>query len=176
MTHQESLSPTRPGPAVLRLFRAGGPALLIAAAVGALSGCSIRDDTRPVTRGDAGRGLAAIQEHGCGTCHSIPGVPGANGLVGPPLSAIADRGYIGGVLPNTEPDMIRWLIDPPAVDPRTAMPAVGLTEEQARDVTAYLYTLRAEPRWQRLVRGLAERYVLTRRPRPNFVPTQPPTE
>jgi cytochrome c len=112
---------------------------------------------RPVAEGDAERGRALIQSHGCGSCHTIPGVLGARALVGPPLWAMADRGYIGGVLPNTQSDMVRWIRNPRAVDPRTLMPNMGVTESDARDIAAYLYTLRAEPVAVRMVRGFIER-------------------
>jgi cytochrome c len=95
-----------------------------------------------ITGGDAARGRELIREYGCGTCHTIPGVTGANGLVGPPLGGIASRSYIGGVLPNAPDNMLRWLHDPRAVDPLTAMPNVGVTESDARHIAAYLYTLR----------------------------------
>jgi cytochrome c1 len=72
----------------------------------------------------------------------IPGINGADGLVGPPLILFARRTYVAGELPNTPSNLIRWIQDPPAVEPRTAMPALGLSEQQARDVAAYLYTLR----------------------------------
>ena len=87
-------------------------------------------------------GRARIAEYGCASCHTIPGIPGADALVGPPLAGIASRAYIAGVLTNTPEEMMRWLQDPPAVDPLTAMPNVGVTPEDARHIAAYLYTLR----------------------------------
>lgn len=95
-----------------------------------------------MTGGDADRGRELIRSYGCGTCHTIPGVTGASGLVGPPLGGIASRAYIGGVLPNAPDNMLRWLQNPRAVDPLTAMPNVGLTPSDARHIAAYLYTLR----------------------------------
>jgi Cytochrome c2 len=95
-----------------------------------------------MTGGDAERGRELIRSYGCGTCHSIPGVTGAGGLVGPPLGGIASRAYIGGVLTNAPDNMLRWLQDPRAVDPLTAMPNVGVTPSDARHIAAYLYTLR----------------------------------
>ena len=92
--------------------------------------------------GSPARGRAAIERYGCATCHTIPGVRGADALVGPPLTQIAGRSYIGGVLTNTPENMIRWLRDPRAVDGLTAMPNVGLTEQDARDIASYLYTLK----------------------------------
>lgn len=70
---------------------------------------------------------------------------------------MGDRAYIAGVLPNTPDDMIRWLQDPQGVNPRTAMPDVGASEIDARDMTAFLFTLRAEPLLVRLARGIVER-------------------
>lgn len=109
------------------------------------------------TGGDPERGLALSRSYGCGACHTIPGVPGARAVVGPPLWGIADRGYIGGILPNTEAAMIRWIQNPQAVTSRTAMPNLGVTEQDARHITAFLYTLRAEGQLMRMVRGFIER-------------------
>ncbi|GAB3551611.1 hypothetical protein GCM10027343_36090 [Noviherbaspirillum agri] len=90
---------------------------------------------------DPARGSAAIARHGCVSCHTIPGIGGPGSNVGPPLDRIATRAYIGGVLPNTPEAMVQWLRNPPAVDPRTAMPNMNIAEPEARDIAAYLYTL-----------------------------------
>ena len=92
--------------------------------------------------GNPSRGPQLIRSYGCGTCHTVSGVIGANGLVGPPLSGLAQRAYIAGVLPNAPENMVRWIEDPKKVDSLTAMPAVGVTPADARDIAAYLYTLR----------------------------------
>ncbi len=97
---------------------------------------------RELTGGDPARGPALMREYGCAACHTIPGVIGANGLVGPPLNGIANRSYLGGVLTNGPQNMVRWIRDPKAVDSLTAMPNTGLGEADARDIAAYLYTLR----------------------------------
>ena len=124
---------------------------------GAVS-CRGSDEPKPsVGSGNVDRGRTLIAASGCGSCHMIPGVVRARGLVGPPLGGIADRAYIAGVLPNTEGDMIRWLRDPPAVAPRTLMPNMRLTERDARDIAAYLYQLSADPLAVRMVRGFIER-------------------
>jgi cytochrome c1 len=96
-----------------------------------------------VQGGDATRGLALIAggAYGCAACHAIPGVRSPKGVVGPPLSGMARRGFIAGQLPNKPGVMVAFLQDPPALLPRTGMPDVGLTAEQARDIAAYLYTL-----------------------------------
>ena len=94
------------------------------------------------TGGDPARGRAVIQQYGCGACHTIPGVGGARGLVGPPLLWFSRRTYIAGEVPNTPENLIRWVRSPSSIEPKTAMPTLGLSEQQARDVAAYLYTLR----------------------------------
>lgn len=95
-----------------------------------------------MTGGDVQRGRLAIRQYGCQTCHLIPGVTGADALVGPPLSGIASRKYLAGVLPNTPQHMMEWLRHPQQVEPLSAMPDLGVTEGDARDIAAYLYTLR----------------------------------
>ena len=102
---------------------------------------SSRRTASVLTRGDAIRGTAAIQAYGCGACHTIPGIGGADANVGPPLTKIALRSYIGGVIKNTPENLIRWIQNPPAIDPQTAMPHLGVSEPEARDIAAYLYTL-----------------------------------
>lgn len=92
--------------------------------------------------GDPARGHDMMRKYGCGSCHMIPGVAGANGLVGPPLAGVATRAYIAGVLPNAPENMRRWIQDPKSVDSLTAMPNVGVTASDARHIAAYLYTLR----------------------------------
>ena len=94
------------------------------------------------TGGDALRGRQAIEEFNCGACHTIPGVRGARGLVAPPLFWFSRRTYIAGELPNTPDNLVLWVRSPQDVEPKTAMPTLGLTEQQARDVAAYLSTLR----------------------------------
>lgn len=94
-----------------------------------------------LTGGDPHRGREQIRRYGCNACHTVPGVPGAEAIVGPPLAGIAGRMYIAGVLSNTPANMVRWIQDPPAVDSLTAMPNVGVTGGDARDIAAYLYSL-----------------------------------
>lgn len=91
---------------------------------------------------DPQRGKMALRQYACTTCHKIPGVVGDHAAVGPPLERIATREYIAGVLPNTPENMVRWLRFPQDVDPLTAMPNLGVTERDARDMAAYLYTLK----------------------------------
>lgn len=94
------------------------------------------------TGGKAERGQKAIRHYGCGSCHTIPGIPGAQANVGPSLEKVAMRNYLAGRLDNTADNLIRWIRHPKSVDPRTAMPEMAVTERDARDIAAYLYTLR----------------------------------
>jgi putative membrane protein len=118
--------------------------LTIVVAVVGLSSCdrASGDNGYQLTDSDPERGRTAIRKYGCGSCHDIPGVSGAVGMVGPPLGTIAQRVFIAGVLSNEPDNMIRWIENPPGVDPKTAMPYMGVTPRDARDIAAYLYTLR----------------------------------
>lgn len=104
------------------------------------AGCG-KTPAMPVPGGDVERGKSAVLRYGCAACHAIPGTANQGSNVGPPLDRIAKRAYLGGVLPNTPADMVRWLQNPPQVDPRTAMPNLGMSEAEAKDIAAYLYTL-----------------------------------
>ena len=92
--------------------------------------------------GDVYKGAAAITRYGCGSCHTIPGISGAFGRVGSPLTGMADREYIAGVVRNTPDGMVRWIQDPHAINEKTAMPNVGVTKQDAIDIAAYIYTLK----------------------------------
>ena len=114
-----------------------------------LAGCE--GEAPPALRvagGDPARGRVLAMEHGCGACHRIPGVRGAVSMAGPPLEGWARRGWLAGRFPNTPEVMVAWLRDPQAMAPGTAMPALGLGEQAARDIAAHLFTLgarRVEP-------------------------------
>jgi cytochrome c len=95
-----------------------------------------------VAGGNWRAGRDKIQYYGCGSCHTIPGVTGADGMVGPPLTKFAHRVYIGGVLGNTPDNLVRWIENPKAVDQLTAMPNLNVTTNDARDIATFLYTLR----------------------------------
>src|ERR1044071_1175195 len=124
----------------LRLLAAS--LLLALAACGGRASESEQAAAEMTGGGNPARGRAAIERYGCGTCHTIPGVRGADALVGPPLSQVASRSYVGGVLTNSPENMIRWIQDPRAVDGLTAMPTLGVTDQDARDIASYLYTLK----------------------------------
>jgi len=94
-----------------------------------------------LTGGDPQAGIQAVGHYGCGSCHTIPRVSGANGLVGPPLADVGGRRYIAGVVPNTTENLIRWIQHPQQVDEKTAMPELGVTASDARNIAALLTSL-----------------------------------
>lgn len=107
-----------------------------------LTACVDKADLpRPVAQGDPAKGLLTIQEVGCAACHAIPGVVWPKGRSAGDLAGFGARPFIAGRLPNQPDVLTRWLIDAPSLDPGTAMPPMPLTQAQARDVAAYLYTL-----------------------------------
>lgn len=91
--------------------------------------------------GHPDRGAQLIARYGCGSCHTIPGIDRADGLVGPPLTRFGARSYIAGELPNNADNLQRWISNPQAVEPGTAMPNLGVDAIDAQDIAAYLYTL-----------------------------------
>lgn len=115
--------------------------LLLAALLGGCSG-DVEQTAAELTGGDPRQGKLTLRKYGCEACHTIPGVSGADGLVGPPLDRIGSRTYLAGRLPNTPENMMRWIREPQSIAPGTAMPEMGVTEQDGRDIAAYLYTLR----------------------------------
>jgi cytochrome c len=115
---------------------------LVAALSLVLVSCPGPSPAEPTLIGDPDRGRQLFDAYGCVACHAVQGVGTARGRVGPPLDGIANQRIIAGVLPNTQENLARWIIDPAAFAPNTAMPDVGVTEEHARDIAAWLHTLR----------------------------------
>jgi cytochrome c2 len=110
-----------------------------------LSGCREHETTlqaEEVSGGNAKVGRHLIYSYGCGSCHIIPGVAEAKGTVGPPLQGFASRIYIAGSLENTPENLFRWITKPQKIVPGAAMPDLGVSERQAHELAAYLYTLR----------------------------------
>ncbi len=121
--------------------------LVLALLAGSLAGCEngvpseVERKAAAMTGGQPSRGKDVIRHYGCSTCHTIPGIEGARGQVGPSLAGIASRAYLAGKLPNTPANMIKWIREPQEVQPGTAMPELGVTEQDGKDIAAYLYTL-----------------------------------
>jgi len=116
----------------------------VLAGCGMLSGCRGGRETggyQPHNGGDPANGKALLQSYGCGSCHVIPGIRTARGLVGPPLLYFSRRTMIAGELPNSPDNLARWIENPQSIEPATAMPNLGVSSDKARDMAAYLYTL-----------------------------------
>lgn len=115
--------------------------LLAAVAAGACEAPSI--PARAIAGADPGQGRAVAQAIGCGACHQIPGVDWPRGRVGPSLEGFGGSPLIAGQFPNEPETLVRWLRNAPSMSPGTGMPPIPLSEQEARDVAAYLYTLDA---------------------------------
>ena len=120
-------------------MRLGLPARLVPPVLCALLGAC---EAPPAVDGDKQSGRLLLRQYGCGACHTIPGVADARGNVGPPLTGIAGRAYLAGILPNTPQNMARWIDSPQSVDPKTVMPDMQVPPQHLRDIVAYLYSLR----------------------------------
>jgi cytochrome c len=110
-----------------------------------LAACN-REDTQQISNrtggGDSAKGRQAVERYGCVACHNIPGIQGAKGMVGPPLDHLASRTFIAGKIQNTPPNLIQWIENPQSLDPNNAMPNLGVTPDDAKDIAAFLYTLK----------------------------------
>jgi cytochrome c len=92
----------------------------------------------------AAAGVALLTSKPCAGCHVIPGVPGATGTTGPSLAGVASRMKIaGGAVDNKGPDDLKaWILNPASKKPGTIMPNVGLSDDEATNIVAYLETLK----------------------------------
>ncbi|WP_433694498.1 c-type cytochrome [Herbaspirillum seropedicae] len=90
---------------------------------------------------DAQQGRRLLATRGCAACHSIPGIAPGQTLVGPPLDQVAKASYVAGILPNSQANLARWIMHPRHFHPQSAMPELGLSEQEAADMAAYLYQI-----------------------------------
>ncbi|MDM0108871.1 c-type cytochrome [Variovorax sp. J22R24] len=107
-------------------------------------GCDLRERAPPHADADASqaeRGRQLLAQYQCGSCHTIPRVAAAQAQSGPSLAAFGRRSYIAGHLPNQPETLAQWIIEPAALVRATAMPAMGVSARDARDMAAYLMTL-----------------------------------
>lgn len=88
------------------------------------------------------RGRLLLAPYQCGSCHSVPGVPAARGVLAASLANYGRRSYIAGHVPNNGSTLARWIENPKALVPDTTMPDMGVSAADARDMAAYLGTLR----------------------------------
>lgn len=126
--------------------RAFGTAIACVLALAVLAGCGERKPVdRPYTEvigASIERGQRLLGQYQCGSCHAIPDVPGAAGATGPTLAGFGRRSYIAGEVPNGPVTLIRWIESPRSLVPDTAMPDMGASRDDARDMAAYLLSLR----------------------------------
>ncbi|HKN92977.1 MAG TPA: c-type cytochrome [Thermoleophilaceae bacterium] len=115
--------------------------LLLALVAVLAAGCGAATKPEVVPGASVSQGHDLIAHYGCGACHQIGGVAGADGHVGPPLKNFKKNiPFIVGKLPNTPANAARWIQNPQAILPQGIMPNLGVTPQQARDIAAYLYT------------------------------------
>lgn len=136
----------KPGAHIIRKRydrRIGGLLLVLPFLAGGCSDANLPDHLW-VPGGDRENGRRLVLAYDCGACHTIEGVVSARGIVGPKLEEFAQRTLVAGVVANVPRNLVPWLMNPPAIKPDTAMPAMGIDEAQARDIAAFLYTLGAE--------------------------------
>jgi cytochrome c len=102
------------------------------------------DEARAVvlTGGDPKTGRGVFDHRGCGACHAVANDREATGLTGPPLAKIGVRAFLAGRQPNDPGHLIAWVQHPQAIEPGVGMPDPGISDQEARDIAAYLYTLR----------------------------------
>jgi cytochrome c len=117
--------------------------LLLTALLAGCGGANSGANAPLIPGANPNAGVTDFRHYGCVSCHVIPGVPGANGFVGPPLTSLGLREYIGGKLPNTPANLMLWIRHPQHVEPGIDMPEMGVTKTDARDMAAYLENLRS---------------------------------
>lgn len=120
----------------------GAPALGLALLLAACDGPP--DRTPTLGDADVQRGRQLVVDKGCVACHAFPDVKWPRGGLGPSLQDFGRQGLIAGRLPQQPGVLMQFVRDAPAHSPGTAMPAIPMTDQEARDVTAYL--LQLQPR------------------------------
>jgi cytochrome c len=104
--------------------------------------CSGKQETQSATSGDPAKGKQLITQYGCTACHSVPGIDGPRSEVGPSLDHVAVRPVIAGTLPNNPQNLTQYLLNPQMVNTQNIMPNLGIKPDEARDIAAYLSTLK----------------------------------
>src|SRR5216117_127275 len=97
--------------------------------------------TPPEPSERAAEGKAIFTSRACVGCHAIRGV--SAGVLGPDLTTFGSRRTLAaGLVPNTPANVAAWVKDPGALKPGVKMPVLGLTDDQAKAVAAYLESLK----------------------------------
>ena len=122
---------------------AGLTALIIVVVIGAAASYWMRtkasereQQAAGLTGGNVARAPEILRQYGCVACHTVRGVAAAGGLLGPNLS---DREKL---LTKKPQELIAYIVNPKASNPKTVMPTTGISEPEARDIVAYLLSLR----------------------------------
>ena len=93
--------------------------------------------------GNAARGQQLATQYGCNVCHLVPGVDGPRGSLGPSLQGVASRPMISqGTVKNTPPNLVLYLQNPASLNPQSTMPPLGVSADDAKDIAAFLMTLK----------------------------------
>jgi mono/diheme cytochrome c family protein len=130
---RRSEEPTKPVWTSSRLAGLSVGAALVFGAVGYLA------TSASISTAESSKAVVILQRYGCAGCHAIPGVPNADGRVGPPLAGIKERLFVGGSVRNEPETLANWIVDPPRSNPQSAMPRTGITLGEAGEVVRYLH-------------------------------------
>lgn len=121
--------------------RVTGLGLTCALCAAVLCGCQKLSAVVPGSTAGTARAIELASRHGCVSCHDIPGAA-VTGRVGPSLRGINGRAYLAGGLPNTPEQIVAFIRFPERARPGTLMPNLRVSESDARELAAFLYTLR----------------------------------
>ena len=89
---------------------------------------------------DAKAGQQLFAQKACVACHTIQGVPGAVGVIGPNLNDLKGRTTLAsGMIENSPENLARWIQDPQAIKPGVLMVLpVPVNEQEAAQLAAFL--------------------------------------
>ena len=87
------------------------------------------------------RGKKLLESRGCIACHEIPGVGYSRAQMGPGLFAWKKRHFISGQILNHPINLVAWIKNPQKFEPQTVMPDLNISDDEAWDMAAYLFTL-----------------------------------
>jgi cytochrome c oxidase subunit 2 len=137
IAHMQSLGPKAPAAAPAA---PAGDSLRTASAGAKVRGPQKDTSAAAAPQGpEHAQGEKLFMTKGCMGCHSLQAVKAPQGLIGPNLANVGSRSYIAaGWLKNTDENLERWIREPQAVKKGVLMPNLGVTEQEARALRAYL--------------------------------------